>query len=194
MPSSGSLHLVLIRHFAWLPWRDHVAALQRKLHQFSQAGCKVVVLSFGSSQVEFTRCEKGSIFVGSRGATPSHSKSDLFSRCLIFKCPHWRPLVFACLLKAYYKIWNFVLFTFYYSWITILLIPSAGSRSLDWGHFLATSCELEVYLDPERRVYSLLGLDYYLTVIFCRELKLGLRPPAVSWRSPWTLRGGSTPC
>ncbi len=24
----------------------------------------------------------------------------------------------------------------------------------------ATSCELEVYLDPERRVYSLLGLDY----------------------------------
>ena len=46
------LHLILLRHFAWLPWRDHVARVEERIETFSSAGCKVVVLSFGEIQVE----------------------------------------------------------------------------------------------------------------------------------------------
>jgi len=44
------VHFVLLRHFAWLPWRDHVASIEKELHSFTQAASKVIVISFGSQQ------------------------------------------------------------------------------------------------------------------------------------------------
>jgi len=49
-PGDQYVHLILLRHFAWLPWRDHVAKVEEELHMFASAGCKVVVVSFGTSQ------------------------------------------------------------------------------------------------------------------------------------------------
>ena len=53
------LHLILLRHFAWLPWRDHVARVEERIETFSSAGCKVVVLSFGEIQVKHLKSSTG---------------------------------------------------------------------------------------------------------------------------------------
>jgi len=44
------LHLVLLRHLPWLPWRDHVTSLERELDRLTQAGVRVVVVSFGNME------------------------------------------------------------------------------------------------------------------------------------------------
>lgn len=53
LPPSSSLVLILLRHFSWLPWRDHVAEIQSRLHEFEAARSSVVVVSFGNEVTIF---------------------------------------------------------------------------------------------------------------------------------------------
>jgi len=48
--SSSYLHLILLRYLSWPPWRDHVAKLEKELTLLSEAGCKVALVSFGTTQ------------------------------------------------------------------------------------------------------------------------------------------------
>jgi len=51
---SSYLHLVLLRYLSWPPWRDHVAKLEREITLLSEAGCKVVLVSFGTTRASNT--------------------------------------------------------------------------------------------------------------------------------------------
>ena len=42
------MHLVMLRHFAWLPWRDHAKELGRLVKSFTQLNCQLVLVSFGT--------------------------------------------------------------------------------------------------------------------------------------------------
>ena len=46
--TSASTVLVLLRHFAWLPWRDHVAQVEACKAEFEAYNGQVVVISFGN--------------------------------------------------------------------------------------------------------------------------------------------------
>jgi len=46
--TSASTVLVLLRHFAWLPWRDHVAQVEACKAEFEAHNGQVVVISFGN--------------------------------------------------------------------------------------------------------------------------------------------------
>ena len=46
--TSTSTVLVLLRHFAWLPWRDHVAQVEACKAKFEAHNGQVVVISFGN--------------------------------------------------------------------------------------------------------------------------------------------------
>lgn len=39
--------LVMLRHFAWLPWRDHVQDLKKKTNEFSDLNFQIIIVSFG---------------------------------------------------------------------------------------------------------------------------------------------------
>ena len=42
--------LVLLRHFAWLPWRDHVKSLVARQSEFHSLNAQLVIVSFGDSR------------------------------------------------------------------------------------------------------------------------------------------------
>ena len=46
--TSASTTLILLRHFAWLPWRDHVAQVQSRKAEFEALNGEVIVVSFGN--------------------------------------------------------------------------------------------------------------------------------------------------
>lgn len=46
--TSPSTTLILLRHFAWLPWRDHVAQVQSRKAEFEALNGEVIVVSFGN--------------------------------------------------------------------------------------------------------------------------------------------------
>ena len=41
--------LVLLRHFAWLPWRDHVKDIVKQRQRFIGLNCQIIIVSFGNS-------------------------------------------------------------------------------------------------------------------------------------------------
>lgn len=41
--------MILLRHFAWLPWRDHVREVQAQLPEYLRLDTQVVVVSFGQA-------------------------------------------------------------------------------------------------------------------------------------------------
>lgn len=49
LDGTNSILLVLLRHFAWDPWRDHISALQEQVDVIKSLNCKIVVVSFGSA-------------------------------------------------------------------------------------------------------------------------------------------------
>ena len=49
--SSSYLHLIILHYLSWPPWRNHVAKLEKELTLLSEAGCKVALVSFGTTQV-----------------------------------------------------------------------------------------------------------------------------------------------
>ena len=46
--TSASTVLVILRHFAWLPWREHVAQVEACKAEFEAHNGQVVVISFGN--------------------------------------------------------------------------------------------------------------------------------------------------
>ena len=41
--------LVMLRHFAWLPWQDHARELKKKIEEFSNLNSQIVLVSFGET-------------------------------------------------------------------------------------------------------------------------------------------------
>lgn len=60
--TSTATILILLRHFAWLPWRDHVTQVQQRIVEFEAQNAQVIVVSFGNVDgakkwIQDTKCE-----------------------------------------------------------------------------------------------------------------------------------------
>ena len=59
IPDIGNLVLIFLRHYAWLPWRDHIASVQRENRNVTGSlyRSKVLVVMFGNVVRLFVQSE-----------------------------------------------------------------------------------------------------------------------------------------
>ena len=53
---STSTVFILLRHFAWLPWRDHVAQVESQKTKFEALNGEVLIISFGNLVSTWKSC------------------------------------------------------------------------------------------------------------------------------------------
>ena len=41
---------ILLRHYAWPPWHNHIQAVENSISEFQQLGCRVVLLTYGTKE------------------------------------------------------------------------------------------------------------------------------------------------
>ena len=54
--TSTSTVFILLRHFAWLPWRDHVAQVESQKTKFEALNGEVLIISFGNLVSTWKSC------------------------------------------------------------------------------------------------------------------------------------------